>query len=479
MFKQSNEKPNHKIQIPDNFASIISDFSNDLSITFPEYEHLWERWKVAENIPISMVRNLYYHCMDIYPERFFDILYQNDDIFHLDSNTNTFFLPNVDFKLLFNCPNVSEATKNTMWKYIQLVLFTIVGNIRDKSDFGKSANLFEGMDEGDLQEKLTEAMKNMTDFFRNSGSTDKENSDNDNQKNNTESESNKESENGNPFPFDGGDAFFEKMSKEFEKHAKNMGSGSESESDGSSSREMPQMPNPEDIHNHLKGLFDGKLGSLAKELMEELSEELKDTFNMEDMQNTSNPKEVFAKMLKNPEKFMKIIKKINERFKEKMKRGDISQEEIMKEAGDMLKKLKEMGGNSKEMNDMFKNMAKSMGQPVNKNAKVDVNAMNRMMKSNDIKERLRAKMSASAMAKQATTPNLNYELEQTDDNNHLVYRPTDAVKGEKSGLKPPASIPVLTKEQEAAQLDALVAEIEGTGAPSNPKKKKSKDKKKK
>ena len=80
--KQSNEKPNHKIQIPDNFASIISDFSNDLSLTFPEYEHLWERWKVAENIPVSMIKNLYFHCMDVYPERFFDILYQNDDIFH-------------------------------------------------------------------------------------------------------------------------------------------------------------------------------------------------------------------------------------------------------------------------------------------------------------------------------------------------------------------------------------------------------------
>lgn len=444
----TNEKANHKIQIPDNFASIISDFSNDLSLTFPEYEHLWERWKIAENIPVSMIRNLYYHCMDVYPERFFDILYQNDEIFHLDSTTNTFFLPNVDFKLLFNCPNVSEATKNTMWKYIQLVLFTIVGNIRDKSDFGKSANLFEGMDESVLQEKLTEAMKNMTEFFRNipgasSSSSEEGASANANASANTSSEEGAES---------AGKDFFEKMAKEFEQRSTSGGGGGGGEN--------PNMPNPEDIHNHLKGLFDGKLGVLAKELIEELSEELKDTFNMEDMNATSNPKEVFAKMMKNPEKFMKIVKKINERFQEKMKRGDISQEEIMKEAGDMLKKLKEMGGNSKEMNEMFKNMAKSMGQPVGKNTKVDVNAMNRMMKSNDIKERLRAKMSASAIAKQAAS---TFELEQTDEN-RLVYRPNDAEKGEKSAMKPPTSMPVLTKEQEAAQLDALVAEIEGTGS---------------
>ena len=198
---------------------------------------------------------------------------------------------------------------------------------------------------------------------------------------------------------------------------------------------------------------------------------------MEDMNATSNPKEVFAKMMKNPEKFMKIVKKINERFQEKMKRGDISQEEIMKEAGDMLKKLKEMGGNSKEMNDMFKNMAKSMGQPVGKNTKVDVNAMNRMMKSNDIKERLRAKMSAkkAASAFEAENNKANYELEQTGDN-RLVYRPTDAEKGEKSTSKP---VLVLTKEQEAAQLDALVAEIEGVGAPSTSNKKKKDNGKKK
>ena len=463
MSKPSNEKANHKIQIPDNFASIISDFANDLSLTFPEYEHLWERWKVAENIPVSMIRTLYYHCMDVYPERFFDILYQNDDIFHLDNNSNTFFLPNVDFKLLFNCPNVSEATKNTMWKYIQLVLFTIVGNIRDKSDFGKSANLFEGINESDLQEKLTDAMKNMTEFFRTSGTGEGA----------SEGTGTEEGEGEGEGQGAGGENFFEKMAKEFEQR-----SNSDSTSD-SSSGSMPQMPNPEDIHNHLKGLFDGKLGVLAKELIEELSEELKDTFDMKDMESTTNPKEVFAKMMKNPDKFMKIIKKINERFQDKMKSGDISREEIMKEAGDMLKKLKEMGGNSKEMNDMFKNMAKSMGQPVDKNAKVDVNAMNRMMKSNDIKERLRAKMTANANAKQAAS----YELEQTDAD-HLVYRPVDAERGEKSALKPPSvhvqvPVPIIDKAKEAAELDALVAEIEAVGAPSTSNKKKKANGKKK
>ena len=37
-------------------------------------------------------------------------LYQNNDIFNADSEINTTFLPNVDFKLLFNCEGVSENT---------------------------------------------------------------------------------------------------------------------------------------------------------------------------------------------------------------------------------------------------------------------------------------------------------------------------------------------------------------------------------
>ena len=444
-------------KIPDNFASIISDFSNDLTLTFPEYQHLWERWKVAENMPVSMIKTIYYHCMDVYPERFFDILYQNDDIFDLDSNTNTFFLPNVDFKLLFKCPNISESTKNTMWKYIQLILFTIIGTIRDKSDFGKSMNLFEGMDETELQEKLTEAMQNMTEFFKhvspnpNPGSTEGEDQDQDQQ--------------------DKASEFFENMSKEFEK-AQAQEQGGEKE--GSGSREMPNMPNPEDIHNHLKGLFDGKLGILAKELMEELSDELKDTFDLNEMNPNGNPKEIFAKLMKNPDKMMKIVKKIHTRFQEKIKKGDISQEEIMKEAGDMLKKLKEMGGNSKEMNDMFKNMAKSMGQPVGKNTKVDVNAMNRMMKSQDIKDRLRAKMTQKTASTSSEDPNFELQNVGTDPD-HLVYRPSNAEPVQKTLL---SQMPKKTKEEEAAELDKLVAEIEGTSSAKGTNNKKKAKKKK-
>ena len=434
------------LQIPEKFASILCDFANDLTTTFPEYEFLWSRWRNLENIPESMIKSAYIHCVDVYPERFFDILYQNDEIFQTTSKVNTIFLPNVDFKLLFNCPNVSESSKNVMWKYIQLILFTIIGNVNDKSEFGKTMNLFEGIDEEELQNKLSDAMKNMSDFFKSSSNSTTENK---------ETSSSSENEVND---------FFEKMSKEFDEKMGNNNNDNDNDETFKKTFNTDNLPNPEDIHNHLKGLFDGKLGNLAKELMEELGEELKDTFDMKDMDESTNPKEIFSKLMKNPDKFMKIIKKINEKFQEKMKRGDISQEEIMKEAGEMLKKMKEMGGNSKQMNEMFQNMAKSMGQNVNKNMKVDTNAMTRMMKSQDIKDRLRTKVEQKK----------NYELQAVSDN-HLVYRPLDAEKGEKSSL-------LLAPPEPEKNIDDLVAYIEGntnTNTKEKEPKKKNKPKKKK
>ena len=430
-------KRSSNFTIPDNFVTILSDFANDLSNPFPEYEYLWSKWRVTENIPTSMVQSAFFHCQEIYPERFFDILYQNDDIFKNENKINTCFLPNVEFKLLFNSPGVSEKTKNAMWKYIQLILFTIVGNVKDKSDFGKTMNLFDGIDETELQEKITDAMNKMTDFFTG----------------NEKASSAEEEEEIPDFAKKAAD-FFENMEKE-----------AKTASDSENASPPKFNFNPEDIHNHLKGLFDGKLGSLAKELIEELSEELKDTFGMDDINAETKPKDLFQKLMKNPAKIMELVKKISSKFQDKMKKGDISQEEMMKEATEMMKKMKEMGGDSKQMTEMFQNMAKNMGMGMGKNMKVDTNAVNRMVKQQSIKERLRAKME---MKKQQ-----DYELKvNSERDNHLTYTPLNMEKAEKSNIPEPEY-----------DLDAIVASIEAVGEktvqnpnPSNPKKKNKKKK---
>jgi hypothetical protein len=298
-----------------------------------------------------------------------------------------------------------------------------LNNIKDKTEFGESMNFFEGIDENELQNKLTEAMGGLGDFF-----------------------------------------------KDMEKKMDDLGKDSDDDNNNENTEKpsfnfTDDLPNPEDIHSHLKSLFGGKLGSLAKELMEELTEDLKESLglNPEEFDNKSNPTDIFKKLMRHPEKFMKIVQKIQKRFQDKLKSGELSQEEIMKEAGDMLRKMKEMGGNGKQMNEMFQNMAKSMGGSMGKNMKVDTNMIDRMIKTQNTKDRIRAKLEKRKQEK-------NYVLQQ-GDNNNLIYKPNNSELQEKSKI-------------DERPIEDLIRDIEGIDnddllVASESKKKKKKSKKKK
>lgn len=337
--------------IPSNFRTVIADFTNDLSTTYSEYSYLWSKWNNAE-VSEGELKELFDYSVKVYPERFFDIIYQNTDIFKDDSEVNVNFLPNVNFKLLFNCHDISENTKKTIWKYLQLILFTVVGGVKDKTNFGDTMNLFDGINEGDLQEKLKETMSGLTDFFKNV-------------------ESKMDSENTN---------------EEFKNMFENMPNAEEFKNPF---EKMGGMPDVENLQDHLKSLFDGKIGSLAKEMAEEISGEFTDLIG-EDMNDVTNTQDVIKKLMKNPKKIMDLMKTVSGKLDSKMKSGEISREELMKEAGDLMGKMKDMGGQD-QFNEMFKNMAKSMGG-MGKNMKLDTNALDRMTKQASTRDRIRAKM---------------------------------------------------------------------------------------
>ena len=76
--------------ITNNFVKLISDFLNDIKTTFPEYTTIIEETPEL-NVVLSMssmdisnnesLLKLKEHCVSVYPERFFDILYKNENIF--------------------------------------------------------------------------------------------------------------------------------------------------------------------------------------------------------------------------------------------------------------------------------------------------------------------------------------------------------------------------------------------------------------
>jgi len=423
-------------EVPSNFRTLIADLCRDLTITFPDYSYFWAKWTESD-VSDDEIQILFNHCVKVYPERFFDILYQNDDMFGSDSLVNTDFLPRVSFRFLFNCEDVTENTKKAMWKYLQLILFSIIGGVKDKATFGETMNIFEGINESDLQEKLKETMGGITDFFSNmERPTNDEN----------------EQERGQD----------ESASQSTHEHFKSMFEGMNS-----------GMPNMENIQDHLKSLFDGKIGKLAKEMAEEISDEFSDLVG-EDMNDVKSTQDVLKKLMKNPKKIMDLMKKVSGKLDSKMKSGEISRDELMREAGDLLGKMKGMGG-QEDFNEMFKKMAASMGG-LGKDMRMDTNAMDRMTKQASTREKLLSKIGQKKKMqedellrkqqelrqRQEAQQKLeaSYSLLQKDSPTNLVFRLEGEEAQEKSFVHPD-----LLKELETEKTPA---------AKSNGKKKKGK-----
>ena len=383
--------------VPTNFVTVINDFTNDLTTSFPEYSDKWNN--LTGDMDESSRNELYKYCLKVYPERFFDILYQNADIFSDTQNVNVYFLPNVDFKIIYNSEGVTESIRKTIWKYLQLILFTVIGSIKDKNTFGDSMNMFEGIDEKDLHEKLGETMEGLTDFFKNMSKNEQ-----------SENESSGEQEQSMPFNMNG-------------------------------------MPNMENMQEHLHTLFNGKIGSLAKEMAEEISSEFTELLG--DNAENASPQDVMKKLMKNPTKIMGLMKTVTGKLDAKMKSGEISREEIMKEAGDLLGKMKESAGGA-EMSEMFAKMAKSMGG-MGKNMRMDTNAIDRMVKSSKLKEGILNRHSAkkeqmlekakqeAILLQQRTEAHAKlmakYSLEQKDGNN-MVFKLDGETAQERSFIHP-------------------------------------------
>jgi hypothetical protein len=345
-----------------NIRSIVIDFTNDLTKVFPEYAFLWEKWLSADDAEYEKLNQ---HFMAVFPERFFDIVNCNMEIFN--GETPLMFLPDVDFNLLFNCVGVSDGTKTSMWKYLQLLLFTVLGDMQDTTNFGKTLNMFESIDETELQTKMKETMEGLDDFFKDLSTKDLSTKD----------------------AADAG--------------AKDAGTEDSDASAGAGAKDSGstgfKLPKPEFIQEHMKILMEGKLGKLAKELTEEFTEDLKDVFD--ETTNEHSMKDIMAQFMKDPKKLMGIMKKITDKLQNKMQNGDISQDELMGEIGGLVEKFKQMGGGEDFIKNftngpfakMFKNMAGG----------ASMNQVAQMGKQSAMKERLRKKMEDKKMREALAT----------------------------------------------------------------------------
>ena len=317
--------------VPEEFKKIAKDFYRDILTTFPECKEQLGESDINFLTGDGDCFILYSYCKKVYPERFFDILYQNVEIFE-NKEINTKFLPNIDFKNLWK-EDISEKTRDVIWKYLQLVLFSVSKGLDSEESFGDTAKLFEAINEEDLKGKLEQTMKEMNEMFKDASN--------------------------------------------------NMFNGLSGETFDMSGINMEDMPNPEEMQDHINGLLGGKLGRLAHEIAEETASEL----NV-DLEDSTNVSDVFQKLFKNPGKLMSMVKKVGSKLDTKIKSGEIKESELMQEASELMEKMKSMPG--------MKNMDKilqQMGLPTGgKNSKVSMGQFQSQMKSNIGKAKQKERM---------------------------------------------------------------------------------------
>ena len=70
----------------------------------------------------------------------------------------------MDFSLLWH-ENISDKTRENIWKYLQLILFSIITNVDNKNTFGDTAKLFEAINEDEFREKLEDTIKGLENIF--------------------------------------------------------------------------------------------------------------------------------------------------------------------------------------------------------------------------------------------------------------------------------------------------------------------------
>ena len=284
---------------------VLNEFINDLSLTFPEHKDLLSKYC---NLTVDEFSEL---NGKIYAENFFDILYKNEKIFNDD--VDSYYLPELKFSVIWN-NDISDKTKENIWKYLQLIMFSIISKSSDKSSFMENIENFDNLNFESLSSQIEETIQNMS-----------------------------------------GD----------------------------------NLPDADKINDTMKGMLGGKLGDLAKEIVEESNT------NLETEDDLSN-------LLKDPTKLMSLVKNVGDKLDNKIKNGDINENELMGEASNLLGKMNDLPGFG-SIKDMMANLGMNMG---NINTSATENKMKQQQTKNKTKERLQKKLKKRKELKKKDNENI-------------------------------------------------------------------------
>merc|ERR1711907_498731 len=85
------------------------------------------------------------------------------------------------------------------------------------------------------------------------------------------------------------------------------------------------IPNPEELQDHIKSMLNGKIGRLAQDIAVETAKDI-------DFKEDASIGDAFEKMIKNPGKLLNLVKSIGTKIDDKIKSGELKESELMQEA---------------------------------------------------------------------------------------------------------------------------------------------------
>ena len=323
--------------IMDGFLTIFNDLKNDLIITFPE---LTTKLNDLSDVEV------YQHCLTTYPSYFFDILYEKDTLF----DEEIFLLPNIDFSLLMKDEKISDKSRSTLWKYLQLILFYTI----------EKTNPLEEND--NVHKKMEQTMEDMKEMFQHSD-----------------------------------------ISNTFQNMFKDLSND--------------DFFNAEEVKNNLDNMMNGKIGAIAKEIASETAKEFE----------SDNPEDFMKNLMKDPSKIMNLVQNIGSKLEDKLKSHDLKDDDMMKEASDIMKQMNDMPG--------LKDMMSKMGMNGKMDMKGMMNKMEQNKKQNETKERMRKKMEKNmeekAMQEAMKKLMEGNVLHQNDDGDYVFKKEGETPKKSK------------------------------------------------
>jgi hypothetical protein len=365
--------PQQQINIVKSFNKTLKEFTDELSLTFPEYK--------------SAIRHTY-HTIDEENTHFLrwferetkqyylDIATKNEQIF-LSCEDALVFLPEIDFVFIFKA-KITTHTKDVIWKYLHTLLLLVAHYQMNTSNLGSTFEEWskmldtETLDEEKLKEMQAQAeqmlklMENLT----------------------------------------------ENLSKEDENEQEDSGE-EEGEEHSSSTEEGNIEDDP-----FIKKITKSKIAKLAEELVEEMKE---DNLGI-NLDGSGSIQDIFNLIGKNPQKLMNLVKKVGNKIQTKMAEGNFQENELVAEAQEimssmqnshafrkMFKKAKKNG--MPDPTTLFSQLSKQMGMGDNLEDMMkqfgNISNLQNQMKNASTQERLRKKMdkktSSAATSARATT----------------------------------------------------------------------------